>query len=102
VPALGTFFLRCPSCKRRFGVTLVEKRVDAMGEKAARPEVDKVWPSAPSRIPIETEHEVSKSRVVKDVTKVWCRYSCRHCGNQWSTERPKTVSGRVGSEYGGD
>lgn len=97
------FFRHCPSCGRRFEISLVSKTLvsetvtpgeeespnsTAMQDQVA-PEQDTVISSASTSV-YESGYAVlteGKQPLVLDVKEFTYSYKCKHCGHSWSETR---------------
>jgi transposase-like protein len=96
---VGTFFLRCPSCGRRFGAKLVTKaEVDDIDEKETRKQTERFVRG----IAYQTGHTSSEVSEMTDTKEFRYSYKCKHCGHEWTVERYESTSGPVDADYEGD
>ena len=99
MPIVGTFFLRCPSCGRRFGTKLVTKtEVDDIDEKETSKQTDRFVRG----IAYQTGHTSSEVSEMTDTKEFRHSYKCKHCGHEWSVERYKSTPEDVDPDYRGD
>lgn len=83
---LRTFFRFCPSCGKRFHITLVRKEIVKVDRKPAEEE-KVVLPineqstgfGGPVPVYLEEGHPV-----VVDIEEYRYVYRCKHCGHQWT------------------
>lgn len=80
---VGTFFRTCPSCGRRFHVTLVDTKLIDERKSAETVKVGAAAPVGPANRGslVVLEQDVP---VTIDIRDFRYSYRCKHCGHVWA------------------